>query len=364
MAATIPEPGGTCAGFVRAGDREFFVRVGGAGGGLECDGDLAVLLGEGGKASLEARLPGLGPDEQVAEVLAAARAAAAASPAAVAPPPPPAFYAALLREVGLCGWAAVGAVAPDLSGVTLRGGCGGGWAVEAEVLLPSSFPSDPPLAVTADLPEPLTLPPWPPGGAGGLSGVLATLRSAARKWEAHFAALDCLDARCHVLEPERPARAHLHRRVALRGGAALRVALRKEDAGAPPELRVTGPEKAARGPREALSARLSAWDTGLGLVGNLEAALGDALVAAPASGGAVSEGAPRECGVCYTLRLGGELPSVACENEACGAPFHRACLAEWLHADATAKRVYSTLYGACPYCGAPIAVSDEAEQEV
>ena len=35
-----------------------------------------------------------------------------------------------------------------------------------------------------------------------------------------------------------------------------------------------------------------------------------------------------ECGICYTYRLGNEIPDEACDDPRCGQPFHHSCLYE------------------------------------
>ena len=52
----------------------------------------------------------------------------------------------------------------------------------------------------------------------------------------------------------------------------------------------------------------------------------------------------------------GEAPDVNCDNANCGKPFHRRCLVEWLNADTSTRQSFNTLFGACPYCSAPITV--------
>ena len=35
-----------------------------------------------------------------------------------------------------------------------------------------------------------------------------------------------------------------------------------------------------------------------------------------------------ECGICYSYRLGDEIPDQACDDPRCGQPFHHSCLYE------------------------------------
>lgn len=52
----------------------------------------------------------------------------------------------------------------------------------------------------------------------------------------------------------------------------------------------------------------------------------------------------------------GEAPDVSCDNPQCSKPFHRSCLVEWLNSDTATRQSFSTLFGTCPYCSAPITV--------
>ena len=77
----------------------------------------------------------------------------------------------------------------------------------------------------------------------------------------------------------------------------------------------------------------------------------------PAPQAASSEGADEyssECAVCYTYRVDGKVPEVACDG--CSKPFHTACLVEWLRAVPTTQTSFNRLYGECPYCQRPITV--------
>ena len=42
-------------------------------------------------------------------------------------------------------------------------------------------------------------------------------------------------------------------------------------------------------------------------------------------------------------------------------PFHARCLREWLQSDAAARQSFRTLFGACPFCSAELAVDMDAE---
>ena len=54
----------------------------------------------------------------------------------------------------------------------------------------------------------------------------------------------------------------------------------------------------------------------------------------------------------FTLKPQTEPP--VCDNERCGRPFHHECLCGWLHSISSAKQVFTTVFGSCPYCAQEI----------
>jgi E3 ubiquitin-protein ligase FANCL len=61
-----------------------------------------------------------------------------------------------------------------------------------------------------------------------------------------------------------------------------------------------------------------------------------------------------ECGVCYTYRLEGVIPSCACDG--CNQVFHHSCLQEWLQALPNCQQSFDSVFGSCPYCSKSISV--------
>lgn len=101
----------------------------------------------------------------------------------------------------------------------------------------------------------------------------------------------------------------------------------------------------------------------------------DGADGAVGGGQAVGGESGAECGICYSYHLpldddagGGEdggggdgegaAPDMACEG--CGMPFHRRCMREWLQSDANARQSFRTLFGACPFCSAPVTLEVDA----
>ncbi len=301
------------------------------------------------------------------------------------PPRAPAFFSGLRSELDAVGWARVSDLAPDLSALTLAAVDAAGRRHALRLALPRGYPAAAPLAA-ADLPAPFA-PRWGPGAA--LADALAQFEAALAGHQPLWDSLDDLDAHAWVVEPAAPRRADAHRRLALGGHATLALTLDVSDPGALPEFRLMGPDAAVAPLRAALAAARPRWRRAAPLRENLEAALGAPLPARPAGGGgalgAVTQGdAAAECAICYSYRLpadgteadgtdaeaGGRMevdgggadggaPDVHCDNAACGKPFHARCLAEWLAADAGARRAFGVVYGECPYCSAQISARGE-----
>jgi E3 ubiquitin-protein ligase FANCL len=273
--------------------------------------------------------------------------------------PPAAFYEGLLRELGELGWENVAGMDEAMRSVQLRARDGGGREHVVSVALPLDYPASAP-AVAASLPEQFRLAAWS-RGASSLSSVLAHFRDAVARFQQVFDALDDIDAHCWVLEPERPLRSDVYRRIAIGMHSSLRVEL---DARAPtraiPECRFLGSEAAVGPLRARLNENMSAWATGGDVLPreNLEAVLGLALPPPPAKlAGGESQDLGLECGICYAYRLEDRVPEVACDRVECTRPYHRACLVEWLKALPDTRQSFETLFGACPYCEHHISVS-------
>ena len=125
------------------------------------------------------------------------------------------------------------------------------------------------------------------------------------------------------------------------------------------DLRRGNPALAFVGPAQrvqSLQARAEEYREGggggeRGLAQQLEDLLGFPL---PRRDGKGSEDAVGMCGICYTHKLHGKAPAVACENPKCDQLFHSSCLQEWLQSNRTSRQTFGVQYGACPYCDATV----------
>ncbi|KAK2160238.1 hypothetical protein LSH36_137g01032 [Paralvinella palmiformis] len=108
---------------------------------------------------------------------------------------------------------------------------------------------------------------------------------------------DEIDKMTWILEPEKCSRGDLYRRIAL----------------------VISPLKLK------LNNNLHEWDVSLTLLYNLEMVLEKKL---PSPSETNKQDFSVECGICYSYRLGDEIPDQACDDPRCGQPFHHSCLYE------------------------------------
>jgi len=221
---------------------------------------------------------------------------------------------------------------------------------------------------------------WPDEGRTSLRDVVAHFEETVAALQPFWSALDDIDGRSWVLEPEDRSHACAHRRVLLDKHVSMVVELKPRD------LLARGAGEAVLPPVEVrflgLAARVSAledtwsrrqgdlWDAGRGIVDNIEAVLGLTLPSpepgdlnpsdpAGADGKEAMDRATGTCGICYSYELdtGGKRPAVpemACENHRCTYLFHKECLVEWLQSDLSSRQAFNTYFGACPYCSEPV----------
>lgn len=69
-----------------------------------------------------------------------------------------------------------------------------------------------------------------------------------------------------------------------------------------------------------------------------------------------------ECGICFSLELDGEIPTVSCENGKCGRVYHGTCLFEYFQNEGATTAggggggPGNVAFGKCPYCNQSMSV--------
>jgi len=293
------------------------------------------------------------------------------------------FYSTIKAELECVGWSKVVQLADNMSSLTLRTEDAAGRTHQLTLTFPASFPAAPP-ATNADLPRQFT-PIWRPQTR--IRDVLAQFESELERLQRFWDLFDELDASAWVIEPTAPSRSCTYRRVALGSHATLVLKIDPVDPGVLPEIHIMGADRAVDPLLGALRANRGKWQPHCSLKTNLESVLDTTLPSKHADGDAedasLAGDAGAACAICYNYRRPGgesaaapeeghmvvdgggpgdedsgtgEVPEVYCDNAACGKPFHKACLREWLTAEPSTRQSLGTLFGACPYCTAPIAV--------
>jgi E3 ubiquitin-protein ligase FANCL len=270
--------------------------------------------------------------------------------------PSASYYEGLLRELDNIGWSHVHEIDETMRHIKLSAEDVSKRVHVVSLALPVEYPDSPP-RVSAALPEQFTMQ-WTRGL--NLCAVLDQFRDVLKLYQDIFDIMDDLDERCWVLEPERPLRSDVYRRIALGKHCSLRIEL---DPRAPhraiPECRFLGSDAAVGPLRDSLNSNMHLWDTSgkVNLRDNLQNVLGSRLPEARNPADLSSQDMGLECGICYSYRLNEMVPDVACDRGTCAKPFHRTCLVEWLKALPDTRQSFETLFGACPYCDFHISVS-------
>lgn len=328
------------------------------------------------------------------------------SSSAAAPAAPPAPYVlthlrTLLQQLDAIGWDRA-TLSADLTFVTLLLVDAGGRQHSAAVHLPPGFPIAPP-TVALPLPTPFKLR-WLPGDS--LTTLASQLEKTLDAFQLLWEQLEDLDSHTQLLDPAAALAkpySHCSRCIALGNGASCQLKL------SPAAPRALPSSVVFHGPSSVVAALQNSWYSSAhklwqeaqSVRENLQAVLqvslpapkpgapkGCAAVLAAAGGlqhqeGTTSsqveagqdsdssmdqdeeEGEPGACAICYALHLPdplrpdeiGAAPSVTCPAALCGRAFHAACLAEWLGALPSSRRVFDTIFGCCPFCQGPIGVS-------
>ncbi len=344
-------------GYVRFGERSFRVQLRTDCGSLLVDSALHELLAP--HASAVARRLSLAPDSHalllelralVERATNSADDSGATTKTERATLPPRTFYERLLKDIGAIGWARV-RLHESLSQLEVT--CVD--VAERSHVLSLTLASGAAPIVEAALPEPFVTP-----ANANIAQIVQSFEERLNDFQAVWNALDDIDERCHVLEPERPTRAQTFRRVAVDSRSSLRIELDpRSPVVAFPTVRFLGAAAAVAPMRKHLNERVHLWDaSGNTLpIANIQRVL-DIELPAPPKKSALAD-SEVECGICYTYRLDDAVPDVACDRPECAKPYHRQCLVEWLRALPDTRQSFDTLMGACVYCEHPITVCTE-----
>lgn len=135
--------------------------------------------------------------------------------------------------------------------------------------------------------------------------------------------LDDIDANTWVLEPDKPKRSDMSRRIALGNHCSLFIKLDEFNPKKLCDYTLFGAESFITPLRINIAKNFNNWDPSLSIRQNLEKIL------------EINFPSPEEssdfnvaCGICYAYRLEDVIPDQTCSNAKCGQPFHQVCLYE------------------------------------
>lgn len=165
--------------------------------------------------------------------------------------------------------------------------------------------------------------------------------------------LNELDRKTWILEPDNPTFSATNRRIAISANASIQITVDPKHPSSLPDIKFLGSNQATNPLRENMTSNLHLWDENEGLLHNLSSLL---EVTFPSPSNSKKEDFSADCGICYSYRLGMEIPEEVCNDSRCAQPFHQTCLIEWLRGLPSYRQSFQTIFGECPYCSTPITV--------
>ncbi|XP_048373978.1 E3 ubiquitin-protein ligase FANCL isoform X2 [Sphaerodactylus townsendi] len=268
--------------------------------------------------------------------------------------PPPQHYSGLIRDIETLGWNKVLFVDPSFTTIKLRAEDSGGRHHQITLKLNPKYPTEPPDCLV-DLPVQFTV---SVDTQSNLLSIhrqfLAALESLKEFWNA----LDEIDEKTWVLEPEKPTRSATMRRIAIGKNVSVNVEVDPRHPTMPPECFFLGPDHVVNPLKMKLNSNIHMWDPEVSLLQNLKEVL---EMDFPSQETLDKSDFSMDCGICYAYRLDGAIPDQVCDDSRCGQPFHQACLYEWLRGLPSSRQSFNVIFGECPYCSKQITLKMSEE---
>uniref|UniRef100_A0A8D0C0R3 FA complementation group L n=1 Tax=Salvator merianae TaxID=96440 RepID=A0A8D0C0R3_SALMN len=239
-------------------------------------------------------------------------------------PPPPQYYSGLIGEIEALGWDKVVFVDPSFNAIKLKAedSSGRDHLITLKLNAKSSL-----LSIHSQF--------------------LAVLESLKEFWKA----LDEIDEKTWVLEPEKPARSATMRRIAIGKNVSVNIEVDPRHPTMFPECYFLGADHVVNPLKSKLNNNIHMWDPEISLLQNLKEVL---ELDFPTRETLEKSDFSMDCGICYAYRLDGAIPDQVCDDARCGQPFHQACLYEWLHGLPSTRQSFNVIFGECPYCNKQI----------
>ncbi|ELT94077.1 hypothetical protein CAPTEDRAFT_182288 [Capitella teleta] len=261
----------------------------------------------------------------------------------------PKYYEGLLSDLNDLGWERVTAIDPSFSRLTLEAEDEAQRKHCIKLEIPQNYPDVVP-TFTHEMPCDFSLH-WTPSSC--LADIFHQFRNQLALFQEFWDAMDEIDSKVWVLEPEQPTRSCCARRIALGQSASLQMEVLPLHPKHLPSCLFLGADHVTDPLRENFNQNIQRWDHTQSLLSNLETIL---QMTFPSPCTTSKEDVTVSCGICYAYRLEDQLPDQQCEDKRCAQPFHASCLYEWLRSMPDHRQSFNIIFGQCPYCSQPITV--------
>ncbi|MEE6474700.1 hypothetical protein FKM82_010462 [Ascaphus truei] len=258
-------------------------------------------------------------------------------------PPAPQYYCCLVKDIESLGWDKLSFVDTEFSTIKLKIEDSSGREHLITLKLNAKYPNEAP-DCCVDFPVPFAVTWTPQSSLQNIHNQLsATLESLKHFWDA----LDEIDEKTWVLEPEKPTRSATIRRIAIGNNVSVTIDVDPRHPTMLPECYFLGADHVVNPLRDKLNYNIHLWDPENGLLQNLKDVL---EIEFPSRSNLEKSDFSMDCGICYAYRLDSAIPDQVCDDPRCGQPFHQACLYEWLRGLPSSRQSFNIIYGECPYC--------------
>ncbi|GAB6021123.1 hypothetical protein CHUAL_003757 [Chamberlinius hualienensis] len=271
----------------------------------------------------------------------------------------PEFYSKMVTDFNSVGWERICKIDDDFNEVHVRVKDERSREHILALLMPAEYPTVAPKSV-CDLPsnfnifwEDVCMIDFLKGN--GLSDIVCQFEKQLRFYQTLWNELDDIDAKTWVMEPEKPRKSDLTRRVALGEGASLIFTVDAINPRAPPVWQMMGNDRVISPLQVTLDKTFTNWNETLSVVDNWKTVLKMEL---PSPMNTNREDVQIDCGICYVFKLGDKIPDRRCEDLKCKREYHSECLYEWLQSLPSSRRTFNTIFGECPYCNKSISCQE------
>ncbi|KAL7641219.1 UNVERIFIED_CONTAM: hypothetical protein RMT77_008357 [Armadillidium vulgare] len=255
-------------------------------------------------------------------------------------------YKFLLSDIEKLGWEKIFHISSDFSSLQLL--CRDKASREHRLLItvPADYPKED-FTVFGDLPVEVDF------------STKRSLCDLYKMWEEELMAyqllwniLDCLDETAFVLDPEKPMKKHLMRRIILENQVSVHLTFSPVHPLDPPKCQLLGPSSLVMPLNDKLITLYQVWDSSRSVVDNIEHTLKVSVIKKGSkelsNDFSLLVDVNVECAVCYSLRLEDQLPDFTCDH--CQKNFHPSCLYEWLRYLPSSRQNAQYIRGDCPFC--------------